>query len=125
MFYLSAEKEIVNFWLNKKGFFTINNIKTTNKDIGILALKFNNNDIEEVRHFEIFCSITSSIQNLDASVKKIIDEKFFDNNVNKTIKKYLEQFNVKDSNKSIVLSNIKKKGCCEKIQGKGYRSSGI
>ncbi len=38
---MSAEKEIVNFWYNKKGLFTLNNIKTSsNRDCGILALKF-------------------------------------------------------------------------------------
>jgi hypothetical protein len=45
---MSAEKEIVNYWYNKKGFFTINNIKTTNnKDVGILALKYDKNKIDE------------------------------------------------------------------------------
>ena len=49
---LSAEKEIVNYWYNKKGFFTINNIKTnSNRDIGILALRINKNEIEELSNF--------------------------------------------------------------------------
>ena len=59
---MSAEKEIVNYWYNKKGLFTINNIKTSsNRDAGILALKFDKNIVNEVFHIEVSCSITNII----------------------------------------------------------------
>ena len=59
---MSAEKDIVNFWYNKKGFFTINNLKTSsNKDVGILALKLDNDGVNGVFHIQVSCSITNNI----------------------------------------------------------------
>ena len=79
---MSAEKEIVNYWYNKKGLFTINNIKTSsNRDCGILALKFDKDRVNEVFHVEVSCSITNNIAettNLDKSISRIVDEKFED-----------------------------------------------
>ena len=76
---MSAEKEIVNYWYNKKGLFTINNVKTSsNKDAGILALKFDKDRVNEVFHIEVRCSITNNISeaaNLGKSISKIVDEK--------------------------------------------------
>ena len=62
---------MLNFWLNKKGFFTINNIKVANRDLGIIALKFEKGSVKQVAHYEIVCSITNSIQ---SSIDKFIDE---------------------------------------------------
>ena len=76
---MSAEKDIVNFWYNKNGFFTINNIKSNNRDCGILALKFDKDKVNEVFHIEVSCSITNNLSettNLEKSIKKIVDEKF-------------------------------------------------
>ena len=37
---MNPDREIVNWWLNKRGFFTINNIKASkNREIDILAVK--------------------------------------------------------------------------------------
>ena len=89
---MTAEKEIVNYWYNKKGLFTINNIKTnSNRDIGILALKFDKNIVNEVYHIQVSCSITNNISettNLDKSVSKIIDEKFDGKDLIEAIKGY-------------------------------------
>ena len=77
---MSAEKEIVNYWYNKKGFFTINNIKTSsNRDVGILALRISKNGVDEIFHVQVSCSITSNVseaQNTDKSINKIIEERF-------------------------------------------------
>ena len=77
---MSAEKEIVNYWYNKRGFFTINNIKTnSNRDIGILALRINRNELEEIFHVQVSCSITNNMseaQNAEKSVSKIIEDRF-------------------------------------------------
>ncbi len=93
---MTAEKEIVNYWYNKKGLFTINNIKTnSNRDIGILALKFDKNIVNEVYHIQVSCSITNNISettNLDKSVSKIIDEKFDDKAISETISSQIKQF---------------------------------
>ena len=54
---LDAEKRIVNLWLNKKGFFTINDINAGKNVIDILALKFKNSVLEKVVHVEVSCSL--------------------------------------------------------------------
>ena len=98
---MSAEKEIVNYWYNKKGLFTINNIKTSsNRDAGILALKFDKNIVNEVFHIEVSCSITNNISetaNLDKSIAKIVDEKFDDVKITETINKHINQFSVQQN----------------------------
>jgi len=95
---MSAEKEIVNFWYNKKGLFTVNNIRTNNnRDCGILALKFDNGQVNETLHIEISCSITNNIAettNLEKSVGKIVREKFDDKSVQDSVNKFTKQFSV-------------------------------
>ena len=100
---LSAEKEILNFWLNKKGFFTINNIKASNRDLGIVALKFDKDGIKEIGHYEVLCSITNSMQD---SVDKLIEEKFSGKNAQKIIKKYIENSYDNELKEHIVISNL-------------------
>lgn len=93
---MSAEKEIVNYWYNKKGLFTINNIKTrNNRDCGILALKFDKDRVNEVFHVEVSCSITNNISettNLEKSVAKIVQEKFEDKSITEIINANTKQF---------------------------------
>ncbi len=95
---MSAEKEIVNYWYNKKGFFTINNIKTnSNRDAGILALKFDKDKINEVFHIEVSCSLINNIPettNLSKSISRIVDEKFDDKSVAEAISNYIRQFSI-------------------------------
>ena len=97
---MSAEKEIVNYWYNKKGFFTINNIKTSsNRDAGILALKFDKDKMGTVFHIEVSCSITNNISettNLGKSIKKIVDEKFEDKALAKAITSHIRQFSIQE-----------------------------
>jgi len=88
---LSAEKEVINFWLNRKGYFTVNNLKSGNTDIGILALKFDKGVLTHIMHVEIICSITGfSEQNF--AIDKLIDDKFDDRNITVAIKKYTKAF---------------------------------
>ena len=105
---MTAEKEIVNYWYNKKGLFTINNIKTSsNRDIGLLALKFDNDRVNEVFHIEVSCSITNNIAettNLDKSISKIVDEKFEDKNVVDAVNNHIKNFSIQKSKiKSIII----------------------
>ena len=97
---MSAEKEVVNFWLNRKSYFTVNNLKSGNKDIGILALKFDKGVLTHIMHVEINCSITG-FNEQNYSVEKLINEKFEDKNINVTIKKY-----TKDMSKDIDIENV-------------------
>ena len=111
---MSAEKEIVNYWYNKKGMFTVNNIKTSNnRDCGILALKFDSGSVNEVFHIEVSCSITSNISetaNPMKSVGKIVDEKFDDKSVKSSVNRYIKQFSVPENNvkKIIILGAVPK-----------------
>lgn len=111
---MSAEKEIVNYWCNKKGFFTINNIKTSNnKDAGILALRFGNDKVDEILHIEVSCSITNNITetaDLGKSVGKIISERFEDKSVSDAISSNIKQFSADRRNlrKIIVLGAVQK-----------------
>ena len=105
---MSAEKEIVNYWYNKKGLFTINNIKTShNKDCGILALKFDKDKVSEVFHIEVSCSITNNISettNLDKSIGKIAQEKFGNELVADAVSSHIRQFSVpKNRIKKIII----------------------
>ena len=97
---MSAEREVVNFWLNRKGYFTVNNLKSGNKDIGILALKFDKGVLTHIMHLEVICSVTGfSEQNY--AIDKLINDKFDDKNITVTIKKYTQ-----DMNKDINIENV-------------------
>ena len=98
---MSAEKEIVNYWYNKKVLFTINNIKTSsNRDAGILALKFDNDRVNEVFHIEVSCSLTNNIAettNLDKSVSAIVNEKFDDKKILDAVNNHIKNFSIQKS----------------------------
>jgi len=97
---MSAEKEVVNFWLNRKGYFTVNNLKSGHKDIGILALKFDKGVLTHIMHVEINCSITG-FNEQNNTISKLIDEKFDDKNIAAAIKKY-----TKDMSKDVEIENV-------------------
>jgi len=111
---MSAEKEIVNYWYNKKGFFTVNNIKaSSNRDAGILALKFDKDKINDIFHIEVSCSITNNIPettNLSKSISKIISEKFEDISIIEAIDNHIKPFSIEKNKitKIIVLGAITK-----------------
>ena len=86
---MSSEKEIVNYWLSKRGYFTITNLKIRNKDVGIIALK----PSEEILHVQINCSISSAIDG--ANLKELINEtlsNFFSEDILEVIGVYLKDF---------------------------------
>ena len=111
---MSAEKDIVNYWYNKKGLFTINNIKTSNnRDCGILALKFDKARVNEVFHVEVSCSITNNISEtskLDKSIGKMVKDKFETKSILNTINKQVKQFSLQKQNikKIIVIGAVPK-----------------
>ena len=110
---MTAEKDIVNYWLNKKGFFTISNIKASrNKDIGILALRFDKEKLKELLHIEVSCSISSSIAEtteLKKTAEKIADIKFLNQAVSRAVDSYVAQFqNLKKIRRILVLGALPK-----------------
>ena len=87
---MNPEKEIVNLWLNKKGFFTINDINAgKNKVIDIIAIKLANGKLERVEHVEVNCSISSTI--VDKDINEYI-RKFEDKTVIKKVKQVVKEF---------------------------------
>jgi len=126
---MSAEKEIVNYWYNKRGFFTINNIKTNNnKDCGILALKFGKDGVKEMQHIEVSCSITNRIpetKDIDKSISRVIDDKFGDKDTAEAINSYTKQLLVQknDIKKIMVLGAFPKSRRSEII--KRFNEKGV
>lgn len=79
---MNPEKEIVNWWLNSKGFFTVNSIKAGSaRDIDIIAIKSDEGNLQTIHHIEIACSISRA----EYKAADII-RKFEDSSVVKTIK---------------------------------------
>ena len=115
---MSAEKEIINFWYNNKGFFTINNIKTNNnKDAGMLALRQNDDSLLEIYHVGVMCSITNNISesvDLGNPLRRIAEEKFGDESVLETVRMHANQFLTQDHKikikKVLVLGAMPKSG---------------
>jgi len=105
---MNPEKEIVNLWLNKKGFFTINDINAgKNKVIDLIAIKLTNGKLERVEHIEVNCSISSTI--VDKDIKEYI-RKFEDKTVIKKVKQVIKDFvgTEFDYEKTLVLTSNKK-----------------
>lgn len=104
---MSAEKEIVNYWYNKKGFFTINNLKANNKDIGILAI---NPQSPEVLHIQVSCSLTGTIDSkeMGASAEKISEEKFYDSSISDAVRKNINSAENPAIKRVLVLSSLPK-----------------
>jgi len=117
---MNPEKEIVNWWLNKKGFFTINSIKVAkNKEIDILAIKLKDGKAEKIVHFETYCSI-SSVDNL--SPKQYLEKfenKLVVNKVKSIIKKHIHAD--KGYEKALVLGATAKLEDFKKLKGINIR----
>ncbi|MBI2548141.1 hypothetical protein HYW21_02215 [Candidatus Woesearchaeota archaeon] len=59
---MHPEKEIMNWWLHRQGFFTINSIKAgKNRTVDILAIKLQDKKVEHIQHIELSCSVSSSV----------------------------------------------------------------
>ena len=101
---MSAEKEIVNFWLNRKGYFTLSNIKSRNKDMGILALKLDNGSLRGAMHVEVCCSITG-IAEQGHVFEKIIFERFNDKNISDEIEKYTKNISKENKIENVIVLN--------------------
>src|SRR3989338_4822065 len=118
---MSAEKEVVNFWLNRKGYFTVNNLKSGNKDIGILALKFDKGTLTNIMHVEVSCSITGFNEQSNI-IDRVIDEKFNDENVVVAIKKYTKDTSKDIETENVIVLNSLPKGKDEIIKKLGKNS---
>ncbi|MEK6943038.1 MAG: hypothetical protein AABX00_03180 [Nanoarchaeota archaeon] len=103
---MSAEKEIVNHWYNKKGYFTISNLKANNRDLGILAFKPDTNDII---HVQVSCSLTGAFESKEnVSAEKISEEKFYEDSIAAAIQKNMPMHDSKNWKRVLVLSSLPK-----------------
>ncbi len=123
---MSAEKQVVNYWLNKKGFFTLTNVKAGNKDIDIIAISFKDDKVDKIYHLEVICSISSSVINIkdiDKGIGLIIKNKFDDTEIVKAVRETIRRFAVGETEyeKVLVLGTLplsKKKEVVEKFESK-------
>lgn len=87
---MSPEKDIVNLWLNRRGFFTVNDLNAgKNRVVDTLALKYHRAK-PQILHVEVSCSISSSI--VTEKEKEDILKKFYDSNVVKKTNDYINEF---------------------------------
>lgn len=111
---MEPENEIVNWWLNRNGFFTLNNIKAAhNKEIGTLALKFDESG-SKILHIEVNCSVgyprnlTLDKSSPEKSVEKYINKKFEDSIITKRVKKAIKELTgqEKEYTRAVVIGNL-------------------
>src|SRR3989338_11705411 len=96
---MSAEKEIVNFWYNQHGYFTITNLKSKgNRDLGIIALRFENEKIADAVYADVSASISGSHQDAssDILVNEICRERFGNPVVRSAIESHLRNLPIKE-----------------------------
>ena len=86
---MSAEKEIVNFWYNQQGYFTLNNLKSNNKDLGIVALKFSKDGVEDACYVDVSCSISGNVSET-AHISSMVSGMVFDKFEKNAIKSVLD-----------------------------------
>jgi hypothetical protein len=86
---MNPEKEIINWWLHKKGFFTMNSIRVAhNKEVDTFAICLEDGNLKDVMHIETQVSITPS-ENLKA---EDYEAKFFDKGVVEKVNDLIEHF---------------------------------
>lgn len=78
---MSPEKDIVNLWLNRQGFFTVSDINANNRVIDIVAIRQSQQGQPVVRHVELNCSVASSQAVVSEKEKADLLRKFNDTNV--------------------------------------------
>lgn len=123
---MSVEKDILNYWLNQKGYFTLNKIKTKNKDIGILAIKFDEKKPKFI-HFVITLSVRSTFLesgDVEKSVSDYCKENFTDKIIVAELNRLIEQHSgsKKQYERSVVLGLMqaqKKKEIIKKFSDQG------
>lgn len=107
---MNPEREILNYWFNRKGFLTVNNEKVgQNKELYLIAVKIEDGAAKECIHVEAQISVSAS--GIDAGpneVKKIVKKKFEDSLISKQMKKLLSKYSLKDYRKAVVLGAVPK-----------------
>ncbi len=110
---MSAEKEIVNFWYNQQGYFTLNNLKSKNRDVGIVALKFSGEKVLDACYVDVSCSISGNVSetaNISSMVSEMVVEKFEKSSIRSVLDGRHHEVPISSDNirKCIVLGSIPK-----------------
>ena len=101
---MNAEREIVELWLNKLGFFTVKNINAGKTVISLIAIKTKDKSLERVAHIEVACSISNNLLMQDYI------RKFEDKHVENKVKSVLKKFVGKEINyEKILVTTTKRK----------------
>ncbi|MFH1408867.1 MAG: hypothetical protein ABIH34_03095 [Nanoarchaeota archaeon] len=86
---MNPEKEILNWWLHSKGFFTMNSIRVArNKEVDTFAIRLDDGKLKEAIHIETAISITGG----DTFSQKDYESKFHDAAVTAKVKELIEDF---------------------------------
>lgn len=86
---MSAEREIVNLWLNRRGFFTIAGINTGSRVVDFVAIR-HAQGTTEIMHVEVSCSISANalFEKDRAELKKL----FYDPSIVKAVESSISNF---------------------------------
>ncbi len=94
---MDAERKIISWWLNKKGFFTINSVKVArNREIDFIAIKIEEGKVEKILHIESACSVSSMDTLKPAKYAERFNDKAVVKKVKETIKFHVGQDYVYD-----------------------------
>lgn len=113
---MNPEREILNLWLNKNGFFTTDSIPlANNKIIDVLAIKSDLGKIDKIIHIETACSIST----LDNIPIKVYSDKFNDKNVVKKVKSTIKNMlgTEQEYEKILIIGNTSRPQDFEKLEG--------
>lgn len=82
---MGPEKEIVELWLNRRGFFTIKDINAGSRVIDLLAIK--QDSPPKIAHVEVACYVSDSLTAKEAELLK----KFESGSATKTIRRAIKE----------------------------------
>ena len=85
---MNPERLIVNIWLNKQGFFTVNGLNAGSRVVDVIAVRQRQKEGPEVRHIEVYCSVSSNM--MSAKERQELSNKFTDSNVVRRITRYIK-----------------------------------
>jgi len=122
---MNSEKEILVWWLNQHGYFTISSVNAgKNKEINVIAIKVNGG-VKEIVHFEVMVSISQTLADDISGIAKIVSRKFDDKLVQKKVKSVIAEHvgDYSEYTKTIVLG-VLAKGNGKEVKKK-FLSKGI
>ena len=84
---MGPEKEIVELWLNRKGFFTIKDINAGNRVIDLVAIRQDN--APKIAHVEVACYVSGSTTTKTVDLMKKFDSNVVVKKIRQTIKEHI------------------------------------